>query len=129
MSDQPTQPTRNPGFDGMDARRRGEPVEACPYEPGPQRTAWVVGWYIASSTDPSAPVFTGPDEGFMLPSREQVAQALCMADCAGRGFSACTWDGISCADYRSKVFIDEAERSLAMKVAAHTRPEATNNAR
>lgn len=38
----------NPGFDGMDAKRAGLSVEACPYqEPGPQRTAWVVGWYIA----------------------------------------------------------------------------------
>lgn len=37
----------NPGFDGMDARERGLSVDACPYPPSPQRTAWVVGWYIA----------------------------------------------------------------------------------
>ena len=41
--------TINPGFDGMDARRKGLSVDACPYDPGPQRTAWVVGWYIANS--------------------------------------------------------------------------------
>lgn len=41
-----------PGFDGMDARRRDEPIEACPYEPSPQRTAWVVGWYIAAPEKP-----------------------------------------------------------------------------
>jgi ribosome modulation factor len=46
MSEQ--QPTRSPGWAGMDARRDGKPVEACPYEPGPQRTAWVVGWYIGA---------------------------------------------------------------------------------
>ena len=43
MSADATKTTRNPGFDGMDARRRGEPVEACPYEPGSQRTAWEIG--------------------------------------------------------------------------------------
>lgn len=38
---------RNPGFDGMDARQSGQPVDACPYSgPGPQRTAWIVGWYL-----------------------------------------------------------------------------------
>lgn len=40
-------PTVNPGFQGMDAKRDGLPVDACPYEPGPDRTAWVVGWFIA----------------------------------------------------------------------------------
>lgn len=40
-------PRNNPGFDGMDAKRAGLPVDACPYGPSPQRTAWVVGWYIA----------------------------------------------------------------------------------
>ena len=115
MPDQ-TQTTRNPGFDGMDARRRGEPVEACPYEPGPQRTAWVVGWWITSSTDPSAPVFTGPDEGFVLPSCEQVAQALCMADCAGRGFSACTWDGQKCEDFHAEGYSAAAEAALREKL-------------
>jgi ribosome modulation factor len=48
-----TMATTNPGFDGMDARRRGEPVEACPYQPGPQRTAWVVGWYLAAPEEPA----------------------------------------------------------------------------
>lgn len=38
---------RSPAFDGMAARDRGELVDACPHEPGPQRTAWVIGWYIA----------------------------------------------------------------------------------
>lgn len=37
----------NPGFDGMRAKDAGLPVDACPYDPSPQRTAWVVGWYIA----------------------------------------------------------------------------------
>jgi ribosome modulation factor len=41
-------PGANPGFDGMDARRAGLPCDACPYEPGPQRTAWVAGWYVAA---------------------------------------------------------------------------------
>lgn len=44
-------PRINPGFDGMDAKRNGLPVEACPYEPGPQRMAWVVGWYIVKNED------------------------------------------------------------------------------
>lgn len=26
----------------------GLPVDACPYSPGPQRTAWVAGWWIAA---------------------------------------------------------------------------------
>jgi len=39
--------TTNPGFDGMRAKEAGIPVEDCPYEPSPQRTAWVVGWFIA----------------------------------------------------------------------------------
>lgn len=38
---------RNPGSEGMRARRAGLPAEACPYEPGPQRTAWITGWYVA----------------------------------------------------------------------------------
>ena len=48
-SDTPTPTTRpiNPGFDGMDAKARGEPVDVCPYPPGPARTAWVTGWYIS----------------------------------------------------------------------------------
>lgn len=44
-TDQTTCP--NPGFDGMRAREQGLPVDACPYERGPQRTAWVTGWFIA----------------------------------------------------------------------------------
>ena len=42
----------------MDARRSGLPVSACPYEPSPQRTAWVVGWYIAEPD----PARTPPQE-------------------------------------------------------------------
>ncbi len=37
----------NPGNDGMRAKEQGFPVETCPYKPGPQRTAWIMGWYIA----------------------------------------------------------------------------------
>lgn len=51
----PTTERRNPGFEGMDARRAGLPCEACPYEPSPQRTAWVTGWYIAAPEKASAP--------------------------------------------------------------------------
>lgn len=40
---------RNPAFAGMDARDAGLPVEACPYEPSPQRTAWVIGWYLVEN--------------------------------------------------------------------------------
>ena len=36
----------DPGSDGMRAREAGHSVEDCPYRPGPQRTAWVVGWWI-----------------------------------------------------------------------------------
>jgi len=39
--------TTNPGVEGMRAKEAGLPVDVCPYEPSPQRTAWVVGWYIA----------------------------------------------------------------------------------
>lgn len=51
MADKPQTAPKNPGFEGMDAKARGEPAEACPYEPGPQRTAWVTGWYIATRRD------------------------------------------------------------------------------
>jgi ribosome modulation factor len=54
-----TKPTteRNPGFEGMDARRKGLPLDACPYPhaPSPQRTAWVVGWYIAAPENQEPP--------------------------------------------------------------------------
>lgn len=43
--------TVNPGSDGMRAKKAGLPVDACPYEPGPHRTAWVVGWYIAEGRE------------------------------------------------------------------------------
>jgi len=46
---------RSPGFEGMDARRNGLPCEACPYEPGPARTAWVVGWYVADHDPAPSP--------------------------------------------------------------------------
>jgi len=49
----------NPGFDGMDARRAGLPVDACPYDPGPLRTAWVTGWYIAEPDQEIANAETG----------------------------------------------------------------------
>jgi ribosome modulation factor len=49
MPNDPRQTTpKNPGWEGMAARERGDPVDTCPYDPGPQRTAWVTGWYIAS---------------------------------------------------------------------------------
>lgn len=51
MADDPnttTTPSVNPGFDGMDARRAGLTVDACPYDPSPQRTAWIIGWYVAA---------------------------------------------------------------------------------
>jgi ribosome modulation factor len=43
--------TANPGFDGMRAKEAGLPVDACPYEPSPQRTAWVTGWWIANKRE------------------------------------------------------------------------------
>lgn len=46
----PQTPSRSPGFEGMDAKWNGLPVDACPYKPGPQRIAWVTGWYIAECT-------------------------------------------------------------------------------
>lgn len=72
----------NPGFDGMDARRAGLPVDACPYEPSPQRTAWVVGWYIAApekdaESDMSKPETTAPLD--LLAQR--VAMAICRVSC------------------------------------------------
>jgi ribosome modulation factor len=36
----------------MEAKWNGLPADACPYEPGPQRTAWVVGWYISERKTP-----------------------------------------------------------------------------
>lgn len=45
--------TTAPAWEGAKARRDGKPVDACPYEPGPQRTAWVTGWYVAAPEEPA----------------------------------------------------------------------------
>lgn len=48
------------------------------------------------------------------PTEDQVAQALCLADCVRVGFAACTWDGIDrCDDAPSETIRERARAAIA----------------
>ena len=58
--------TKHPAWDGMKAREKGLDIEICPYPPSVHRTAWVIGWYIATEREPGSGQKNGPA---LLPSQ------------------------------------------------------------
>lgn len=52
------------------------------------------------------------DVGFVRPTKNALAQAMCLVDCAGIRWSGCTFDGHSCDDRHGYGYERRAQEAL-----------------
>jgi hypothetical protein len=54
-----------------------------------------------------------PTDTPTTPTPDEIAQALCLADCARKGSGGCTWESGRCVDMHAMHYEDEADAALA----------------